>query len=49
MAHSTKVYSKEQADSWRELLEACSKAYRITNRSDYSGVEYLIEWDESED
>lgn len=49
MAHSTKVYRKEKVDEWKALLNECATKYKITNNSDRTGEEYVIEWEEPED
>lgn len=49
MAHSTKVYRREAVDEWRKLLNELSTEYKVTNNSDYTGEEYVIEWNEPED
>lgn len=36
----------KKMNDWRALLEECSKEYRIVNDSDYSGVAWIIEWNE---
>ena len=46
MAHEVKVVSERQKDEWRALLEECAAEYRIINVSDYSGTEWVIEWNE---
>ena len=46
MANAIKTTSEKTKDEWRALLEECAKEYRITNLSDYSGTEWLIEWND---
>ena len=40
------VLSYEAMKEWAEIMEACAKRYKITNESDYSGVQYRIQYEE---
>lgn len=46
MANTIRTTSELKKDEWRALLEECAKEYRIINDSDYSGVAWIIEWNE---
>lgn len=46
MAHEMTVYSERELANMRELLEELATVYRITNESDYSGVQFKLQWNE---
>ena len=46
MTNKVKVFSMSQYKEWKSILEECGVKHRITNMSDYSGLEILIEWAE---
>ena len=46
MENQVKVLFESELAEWKELLHACGITYRVTNLSDYTGFEALIEWAE---
>lgn len=46
MTKEVKVYSVDQMNFWKELCETCAKKYKITNESDYTGIQFVIEYTE---
>lgn len=46
MAHEFICHSERELANMREICEECAKEYRIVNESDYSGVQFKIQWNE---
>ena len=44
MENSVTVYFMSDVKEWKRKLEAAGATYKVTNSSDYSGVEFIIEW-----